>query len=266
LPLNGPHCTHDPPKARLAVAIAALVSASCYAQYDRGLASANARDWPKAEVEIWRYLEGSDCTNRVPMPDCKRAAVKLGEVLLEDDRPTSAAAVFRFAQTALRGRPLWTPEVDRDLDARIANGLVTAKERWTRFRSGMSGRCQLVARYVGPKNGLQLVALWSDLDMERNESSHAPAGSLVLFEKAATAGPHMITVGATYVDPATPRHHYQTEITHYRACADGERVEIVFTVGEAAIERLELDAVATGGQPVPHEGPLRPPPAGYFGP
>src|SRR5204863_1772689 len=61
-------------------AMAALACASCYATHERGVAAANARDWPAAEKELWRYLQGGDCVGHQPLLACKQAAVELGEV------------------------------------------------------------------------------------------------------------------------------------------------------------------------------------------
>ena len=74
-------------------AMAALACASCYATHERGVAAANARDWPAAEKELWRYLQGGDCVGHQPLLACKQAAVELGEVLIEDDRALSALDV-----------------------------------------------------------------------------------------------------------------------------------------------------------------------------
>jgi len=247
--------------ARLAVAMAVLVSTSCYATYDRGVAAANARDWPKAEAELWRYMNGGDCVGRRPPTlDCKRAAALLGEVLIEDDRPTSAATVLRLAQRFYSVRRAGTREVDRALDARITAGLLAAKERWTRFRSGVPGQCQLVARYRGPGAPLRAEAIWSELDMERYGPNRSHVETLDLFDKVTTAGPHAITLSATYADPARPGYYDTIETTKYRTCADGERIEIVFQIDAGARLHLEADAVVTGGQPTPLEGPLRPHP------
>jgi hypothetical protein len=251
-------------RPRLAFVAAALLPASCYATYDRGMAAANARDWPRAEAELWRYQQGAVCVGKRPELTCKQAAVLLGEVMLEDGRPPSAARVFRFAQRRYFKKAFGSPEVDRDLDDRIVNGLVTAKQRWNQYRSGVSGECQLVARYRGP-SGLRLVKLQTELDMERIGLPNLPAEVPVLFDKVAAAGPHEVMVFATYVDPARPGFWYATEASYHRSCEDGERIEIVFQDHGPDASHGKVDVTASGGKPLPLEGPLRPNP-GYEGP
>lgn len=240
---------------------AVLASASCYATYDRGVAAANAHDWPTAEAELWRYLNGGDCVGRPPLRSCKEAAAKLGEVLIEDNRPTTAASVFRFARRAFSQKPIVTSEADRALDARIVKGYDTAKQRWDQFRSGQPGRCQIVARYRGPGSERRLTSIASGLDMVRVSAANGPAEPPVLFETGATAGPHAITLDATYADLTKPGFHQTVETTYFRSCTDAERIEIVFQVDAAEGGKLTVNAVTTGGTPVPREGPLRPNPA-----
>jgi hypothetical protein len=241
--------------------LVALASASCYATYDRGVAAANAHDWPKAETELWRYLMGSDCVGRPPILACKQAAVRLGEVLVEDDRPTTAASVFRFTRKVFGKKPLGTPEINQDLDARIVKGYDAAKQRWDQFRSGKPGQCQIVARYVGPGSGLQLTSISSGLDRVRLGAATGPAEPPVLFETSAAAGPHAITVDATFIAPKRQQFHQSVETTYFRSCEDGERVELVFQVRQPDPTRLKVDVAATCGRSVPLEGPLRPNPA-----
>jgi len=242
-----------------------LASASCYATYDRGVAAANAHDWPTAEAELWRYVTGSDCVGRPPLRTCKEAAVKLGEVLLEDNRPTEAASVFRFARRAFGHKLLVVTEADRALDARIVKGYDAAKQRWDQFRRGQPGRCQIVARYRGPGNGRRLISISSGLDMVRVGAAAGPAEPSVLFETGAAAGPHAITIDAIYGDPTGPGFHQTVETTYFRSCEDAERVEIAFQVDAADGTTLRVNAATTGGKPVPREGPLRPNPASISG-
>jgi hypothetical protein len=241
---------------QVVLAAAALASASCYATYERGVAAANARDWPAAETELWRYLR-IDCVTRDPPITCKQAVVKLGEVLIEDDRPTSAARVFRLAQK-LPYKKLETPEVDRALNARIADGLVTAKQRWDRFRSGVPGQCQLVARYGAPRRALQLVGISAHVDMEQFRPPAGPGEPSLLFDKTTSAGPHEVTVFAVFADPARRGFRYAVDTAHYRSCADGEKIELVFQTEGTDGSDLRFAVAAAGGKPLPHEGPLRP--------
>lgn len=244
----------------LALGLAVVASASCYATYDRGVAAANAHDWPTAEAELWRYIRGSDCVGRAPLRTCKQAAVQLGEVLIEDNRPTAAAAVFRFARRVYGHKLLVTPDADRALDARIVKGYDTAKQRWDQFRSGQPGRCQIAARYRGPGNGRRLTSISAGLDMVRVGAAAGPTEPAILFETDAAAGPHAITLDATYDDTTKPGFHQTVETTYFRSCTDAERVELVFHVGARDPSDLTVDVAATGGKPVPREGPLRPHP------
>jgi len=246
------------------LALAAVASASCYAThatYDRGVAAANAHDWPTAEAELWRYLTGPDCTGGPPVLACKQAVVQLGEVLVEDNRPTEAASVFRFARKIFGTRQFGTPDVNRDLDARIVKGYDAAKQRWDQFRSGKPGQCQIVVRYRGPKGGIQLRSISSGLDMVRLGAATGPAEPDVLFDASTTVGPHVITIDATYVAPKRLRFNHAVETTYFRSCEDGERVKVLVQVDEADTTRVKVDVSTTGGKPVPLEGPLRPNPA-----
>lgn len=242
------------------LALVVLASASCYTTYDRAVAAANARDWPKAEGELWRYLTGSDCVGRPPLHACKEAAVKLGEVLIEDNRPTEAASVFRFARRTFANKPIVISDADRALDARIVKGYATATQRWDQFRRGRPGRCQIVARYRGPGRERQLTSISSGLDMVRVGAARGPAEPPVLFDTGAAAGPHAITIDATYADPTKPGFHQTVETTTFRSCEDGERVEIIFQVDAADRTKLNVNIATTGGKQVPREGPLRPNP------
>ena len=249
------------------MAIAAVALASCYATYDRGVAAANARDWPAAEGELWRYLQGGDCVGHEPLLACKQAAVRLGEVLIEDDRSLSAAAIFRFAQKVFYKQHLVTPEVDRDLNIQIANGLVTAKQRWDQFRSGAPGQCHVTAHYRGPGNRFQLVKLSFELDLERIGLTTVSPDPTPLFDRTVTPGPHAVTTSAMYVDPARPAYRENIETTLVRSCRDGDTVDFVFSVvsGSEATS-LKIGGTASGGQLPPRDGPLRPNPRSPWNP
>jgi hypothetical protein len=245
---------------RILQAVAVLASVSCYATHERGQAAVNARDWPTAEAELWRYLRGRVCTGRVPLVSCKQAAVQLGEVLIEDDRAPDAAMILRYAHVHFYKRRLGTPEVDKDLDDRIVNGLWKAKQRWDQFRAGVPGQCQLAARFRGAKN-LQLVTRWTALDMERVEAASGPVDAPLLFDKVASAGPHLITILSTYQVPGTFSFQSSIDKSYSFSCENGERIEIVFQLDEREPSPLKIDVVASGGKPLPPEGPLRPNPA-----
>jgi hypothetical protein len=186
--------------------------------------------------------------------------VLLGEVLIGDGRPTSAASAFRDAQRRLAKTQLTPPDVVRDLDRRIANGLMTARQRWDQFRSGVAGHCLIVARFRGALDGLQLQSAWSELDLERTEEPTSAGETLLLFERTTAAGPHAITLHATYLDRVRIGYRYDLEVTQHRSCQDGERIEMAFeTVGSNGTAPT-VNTVATGGKPLPQSGPLRPNP------
>jgi len=66
---------------------AVLASSACYPTNERGAMAASARDWPRAESELWRAIQGPECVGSEATIQCKQAFAMLGEVLLEDDRP-----------------------------------------------------------------------------------------------------------------------------------------------------------------------------------
>lgn len=252
-----------------------LTSAACYPTYERGSAAAAARDWPKAESELWRFIQGPDCYGRDaafqgPTLQCKQAFATLGEVLLEDDRPFQAAMTSRSGRDLFYKKQVGDPATSRDLDKRIAANLVGAKKRWDQFRAGGDGQCRIIARYAGPGSGYQLRFLWTELDLGQATRVATAVDGAPLFDSTAETGPHAITIHAAYTAASRPGQGYGIETTYFRSCTSTEQIEVLFQIRESRPEYLSVDPTARSGSELAREGPLRtggipPGPSGWPG-
>lgn len=237
---------------------AVLASSACYPTNERGVAAVSARDWPRAESELWRAIQGPECVGVGPTLECKQAIAMLGEVLLEDDRPFQAASTFRLGRDLFYGKRVGDPTTNRDLDRRIVDGLAGAKRRWDQFRGGVSGQCRIVVRYAGPEGRYRLHSLWTELDMGQAKRVATAVDGAPLFDSTTEAGPHAMTIHTNYVDSTRPGFHYHVETTHFRSCTSSEQIDLLFQVREKGPGVLAIDPIAKGGSQLPLEGPLRP--------
>ena len=239
-------------------AIGVLASSGCYATYERASAAASARDWPKAESELWRFIQGPDCVSRTPTLQCKQAYALLGDVLLEDNRPFLAANILQLGRAIFYRRQVGDAATNRDLDRRIADGLTGAKQRWDQFRGPGAGQCRIVTRYAGPGGRSRLDFLWTELDLGQATRVTTAVDGAPLFDSMTEAGLHAVTIHASYADPSSPGVHRQIETTHFRACAPSEQIEVLFQVREKAPGTFAIDPLTKGGNEPPLEGPMRP--------
>ena len=238
--------------------VAVLALSACYPTNERGVAAASARDWPRAESELWRAIQGPECVGVGPTIQCKQAFAMLGEVLLEDDRPFQAATTFRMGRDLFYGKQIGDPTTNRDLDRRVVDGLAGAKRRWDQYRGGSAGQCRIIVRYAGPGGRYQLHLLWTELDLGQARRVASAVDGAPLFDSTTEAGPHAVTVHANYVDSTRPGFHFHVETTYFRSCPSSEQIDVLFQVRERAPGVLAIDPTAKGGSQLPLEGPLRP--------
>jgi hypothetical protein len=236
---------------------AALAWSGCTPSYDRAMSAAAARDWPRAEHDLWEYLSGPECIRHPPTVACKQATVTLGEVFLEDNRPITAEIEFRRAIPQFYHRPLGDQARDEDLDRRLVAGLRGAKRQWDQFRRGTAGQCRIVAHYKGSGTRFQPRSIWTQLDFGP-EMRAAQLGGELLFDSATDAGPHAISFHGSYLDGDMVGFRHDIETTSVRSCAPGEQVDLTFRVRESFLGSIVVDVAATGGALVPPQGPLRP--------
>jgi hypothetical protein len=237
---------------------AVLALSACYPTNERGAAAVSARDWPRAESELWRAIQGPECVGVGPTIECKQAFAMLGEVLLEDDRPFQAASTFRLGRDLFYRKQVGDPTTNRDLDRRIVDGLARAKRRWEQFRGGSAGQCRIIVRYAGPGAGYQLHLLWAELDMGQGKRVTSAVDGAPLFGSTTEAGPHAITIHTNYADPTRPGFFFNVETTYFRSCTSTEQIDVLFQVREKRPGFLVIDPIAKGGGQLPREGPLRP--------